>query len=81
MVFRANANSAEILMSIIGKGSFILPECIDLQFCKRCVFRVLVGKPEGNNHLGDLGVDGRTILRLIFRKWDVGYGLDRAGSG
>jgi len=27
------------------------------------------------------GVDGRIILRWIFRKWDVGYGLDRAGSG
>jgi hypothetical protein len=24
------------------------------------------------DHLGDPGVDGRIILRLIFRKWDVG---------
>jgi hypothetical protein len=24
------------------------------------------------NHLGDPGVDGRIILRRIFRKWDVG---------
>jgi hypothetical protein len=31
-------------------------------------------------HWGDPDVDGRIILR-IFRKWDVGYGLDRAGSG
>jgi len=23
-------------------------------------------------HLGDLGVDGRIMLRLISRKWDVG---------
>jgi len=23
-------------------------------------------------HLGDPGVDGRIILRWIFRKWDVG---------
>ena len=30
------------------------------------------GKPEGKNHLGDPGVDGRIILRWIFRKWDVG---------
>jgi len=33
------------------------------------------------DQLGDRGVDGRKILRWIFRKWDVGYGLDRAGSG
>ena len=29
----------------------------------------------------DPGVDGRKILRRIFRKWDVGHGLDRSGSG
>jgi hypothetical protein len=31
------------------------------------------------DHLGDSGVDGRIILRRIFRKWDVGYKLDRDG--
>jgi hypothetical protein len=41
----------------------------------------LVGKPEGKRPLGDPGADGRIILRWIFREWDVGYGLDRAGSG
>ena len=39
---------------------------------RRVVYRVLVGKPEGRDHLGDPGVDGRIILRWIFRKWDVG---------
>jgi hypothetical protein len=28
------------------------------------------------DHCGDLGADGRIILRLVFRKWDVGYGLN-----
>ena len=28
------------------------------------------------DHVGDPGVDGRIILRWIFRTWDVGYGLD-----
>jgi len=39
----------------------------------RCVYSALVGKPEGKkNHLEDPSVVGRTILRRIFRKWDVG---------
>jgi hypothetical protein len=29
----------------------------------------------------DPGVDGRIIFRWIFKKWDMGYGLDRDGSG
>ena len=43
----------------------------------RGVHSVLVGKPEGKSHSGDLDVDGRIILRWIFRKW----GLDGVGSG
>jgi hypothetical protein len=38
---------------------------------RRGVYRVLVWKSEGKNHLGDQCVDGRIILRWIFRKWDV----------
>jgi hypothetical protein len=30
----------------------------------------LIGKPGGKNHLEDPGVDGRIILRWIFRKWE-----------
>jgi len=36
----------------------------------RVVYRVLLGKPEGKRPLGS--VNGRIILRWIFRKWDVG---------
>jgi len=36
------------------------------------VYRVLVGKPEGRNQWGDLGVDGWIILEWISRRWDVG---------
>ena len=39
---------------------------------RRGVYSVLVGKPEERDHLGDPGVDGRIMLRWIFRKWDVG---------
>jgi len=51
----------------------------------RGVYRVLVGKPRGKNHWGDPGVDGRIILRWIFRKWDVGVWIGstwlRVGAG
>ena len=30
------------------------------------------GNLRERDHLGDLGADGRIILRWIFRKWDVG---------
>ena len=30
------------------------------------------GNLRDRDHLGDPGVDGRIILRWIFRKWDVG---------
>ena len=43
---------------------------------RRGVYRVVVGKPEEGEHWGDPGADGRIILSWIFRKWDVGYGLD-----
>jgi len=48
---------------------------------RRGVYRVLVGKPDRKNHFEDPGIDKRIILRWIFKKWDVGHGLDRAGSG
>ena len=36
------------------------------------MYRVLVGKPEGKRHWGDLGVDGWIILGWISRRWYVG---------
>ena len=39
---------------------------------ERGVYRVLLGKPEGRKHWGDLGVDGWIILGWISRRWDVG---------
>ena len=40
----------------------------------RGVHKVLVGKPEGKSHWEDQDVDGRIILRRIFRKWERGCG-------
>jgi hypothetical protein len=36
------------------------------------VYRVLVGKLDERDRPVDTGVDGKLILRWIFRKWDVG---------
>jgi len=49
---------------------------------RRGVWRVLVGgNLKERDHLGDPDVNGKILLRWVLRKWDVGYGLDRAGSG
>jgi len=40
------------------------------------VYRVLVGKSEGKNHLEDPGVDGGIILRWIFRNSDLAQEMD-----
>jgi hypothetical protein len=47
---------------------------------ERGVYRVLVGKPEGKRPLGRPRHIWENNIRII-RKWDVGYGLDWAGSG
>jgi hypothetical protein len=39
---------------------------------RRGLCRFLVGKLRERDHLEDIGVDGRRILKRIFRKWDVG---------
>jgi hypothetical protein len=50
----------------------------------RGVHRVLVGKPEGKRPLGRPRLDGRIILRWIFRKWErveTGWIWLRIGTG
>jgi hypothetical protein len=43
----------------------------------RGAYRVLVGRPEGRRSLENPGIDGRIILKWIFKKWDGGgHGLD-----
>jgi hypothetical protein len=37
----------------------------------RGIYSVLVRKLRERGHLGDPGLDGRIVLRWIFRKWDM----------
>jgi len=48
---------------------------------KRAVYRVLVGRSEGNRPIEDLRVDEKIILTYSFSKWLWRHGLDRCGSG
>jgi hypothetical protein len=47
--------------------------------------RVWIERPEGKNHLGDLGVDGSIILKCFSKKWDqdawIGLLWLRIGTG
>jgi len=65
----------------IGRGVWV--EYVACVGEKRGIYRVLVGKPEGKRPFGRPRIDGRIILRWIFRKWDVGVwtGLSRFRIG
>jgi hypothetical protein len=44
----------------------------------KVTYIVLIGKPEGKDHLEDLGVDGRIILKL-FLNWIPLHGILASG--
>jgi hypothetical protein len=48
---------------------------------RRGMYRVWWENLRERDHLEDPGIDRRIILRWVFRKWDVGHGLDQASSG
>jgi len=43
---------------------------------RRGIYRFWWENLRERDQLSDPGIDGRIILRWIFRKWEVGYGMD-----
>jgi hypothetical protein len=43
---------------------------------RKGAYRVLWGNLRERDHLEDQGIDGRIILKWIFKKWDWGHGQD-----
>ena len=39
---------------------------------RRGAYKVLVGRPDGKNHLEDIGADDRVISKWAFKKWNGG---------
>jgi len=48
---------------------------------RRAVYRIFVGKLEGNRPHEDADIDGKIILRRIFRKWVEFWLRIRTGGG
>jgi len=61
-------NFVEVIKSRIMRWAGHVPRMGE----RKGVYRVLVGEPEGKNRWGDPGIDGRIILKWIFRMWDEG---------
>jgi hypothetical protein len=64
----SSPNNIREIVSIIMRWAGYVARMGD----RRGVYWVSMGRRDGKNHLEEIGVDERIILRWIFRKWDGG---------
>jgi len=64
------------LIQVINLRRIIWAEHVALMGDRRSVQRILVGKTEGKRPLENLAIDGKIILKWIFKKWMGMRGLD-----
>ena len=65
---KSSSNIVRVIKSRIMRGAGYVKRMGE----RRCVCSVLVGNLRDRDHLGNLGIDGRIILRRILRKRVVG---------
>jgi hypothetical protein len=76
-----NIPNSKITSSYIKKKGNAYFENCNITNAKRWTKGLGWGDLRQRDHMEDLAVDARKILKWIFKKWAVGHGLNSSGLG
>lgn len=71
--FVAPSSCVHCIFNFVVESKIVLGEMISVE--------CLVSKFEGESHLGLLVIERKTIFKLLFKKYDMEYGMDLSGTG